>query len=86
MVMKSMEFSVISGQRQLFLDSEGISRIERLTPTMHQPDKVGPVLKADCRSDGDGVHSASAPMWIEDEKVYKLVYETRSYKRKEKRS
>ena len=76
--MKSVGFKVGPGQRQLFLDDVGIARMENLTRTMHRPEKRGVVLKVDQPSDGKGVHTASAPMWIEDKKVYKLVYEVRS--------
>ena len=71
------QFEVPRGQRQLFLDDVGIARMENLERIMHRPVKRGPVLTADRPSDGEGPHSASAPMWVESEKQYKLVYEIR---------
>ena len=71
-------FEVPRRQRQLFLDDVGIARIENLKRTMHRPEKRGPVLIADRPADGEGLQSASAPMWVESEKQYNLVYEIRS--------
>ena len=71
------QFEVPRGQRQLFLDDVGIARMENLERIMHRPVKRGPALTADRPSDGEGPHSASAPMWVESEKQYKLVYEIR---------
>jgi hypothetical protein len=43
-------FQVPAGQRQLFLDDVGIVKIENLTRTMHQPDKLI-VISTDTDSD-----------------------------------
>ncbi|MFH1008257.1 MAG: hypothetical protein V1800_12280 [Candidatus Latescibacterota bacterium] len=67
-------FEVSPGQRQLFLDAFAVSRMERLSRTMHQPEKRGAVLTPDIPSDGTMVQTRSAPMWVPDEGVYKLVY------------
>ena len=65
------------GQRQLFLDDYIVERIEGLTRTMHQPEKRGPVLKAEEPWEGVYIGIFSPPMWIPDEGVFKQVYECR---------
>ena len=40
------QFTVPLGQRQLFLDSHGVARVENLARTMHEPEKKGAVLRA----------------------------------------
>ncbi len=64
-------------QRQLFLDDFIIDRMSGLTRTMHQPDKYGPVLKADHPWEGLYIGVFSPPMWIPDEGVFKQIYECR---------
>ena len=65
------------GRKQLFVDDVAVQEIANLDRTMHRPEKRGPLLKADQPSDGDMVAIASAPMWIEDEGLYKMAYEVR---------
>ena len=65
------------GQSQLFLDDHVVARTTGLVRTMHQPEKRGPVVKAEHPWEGDMASAVSAPMWIPDENVYKLVYEVR---------
>jgi hypothetical protein len=67
-------FSVRLGQRQLFLDDFGIEEITNLSRKMHQPEKQGLILKPDIPSDGEGLQIFSAPMWDQEEDIYKLVY------------
>ena len=62
------------GQRQLFLDDHVVDKVHGLQRVMHSPTKKGAVLKPDTPSDGCLVQSRSAPMWIPDEKVYKMIY------------
>ena len=71
------KFKAPCGQRQLFVDNVGIAGMENLERSTHCPVKRGPVLTADRPSDGQGVHSASAPMWIDSENQYMLLYEIR---------
>ena len=70
-----MEIQV--GRRQLFLDDDCVAESTGLRRTMHQPEKRGPILKPDIPSDGDTIGAVSAPMWIAEEGVYKMVYECR---------
>ena len=71
----------IGSGRQLFLDDFIIKRIDGLTRTMHQPEKRGPVLKAEQPWEGVYIGVFSPPMWIPDEGVFKQVYECRYDKR-----
>jgi len=67
----------IGSRRQLFLDDFIIECIDGLTRTMHQPEKRGPVLKAEEPWEGVYIAVFSPPMWIPDEGVFKQVYECR---------
>lgn len=64
-------FSVPPGQRQLFLDDYGVAKIERLTRTLHQPDKKGAVIRPD-RPWESVLQTRSAPAWDAKEEVFKL--------------
>lgn len=63
-----------AGQKQLFLDDYVVANIANLEHTMHRPEKRGAVIKPDIPSDGDLIQVRSAPMWVPDEQVYKLLY------------
>ncbi len=67
----------IDSHRQLFLDDYLIERIDGLEHTFHQPEKRGPVLKAEKPLEGVYCATFSPPMWIPDEGVFKQVYEYR---------
>ncbi len=43
----SSAFRVAAGQRQLFIDDHGISSIENLKRTLHQPSKKGTIIRPD---------------------------------------
>ena len=62
------------GTKHLFLDDHVVQETSGLLRTMHQPDKRGAVLKPDVPSDGSLIQVRSAPMWVPEEGVYKLVY------------
>ncbi len=62
------------GRKQLFLDDFVVQQISGLRRTMHRPTKRGAVLRPDIPSDGSLVQIRSAPMWVPDEQVYKLIY------------
>jgi len=64
----------IGSRRQLFLDDFIVESIEGLKRTMHQPEKKGPVLRPVGATDGIRVQTASAPVWVPDEGVFKLFY------------
>ena len=66
--------SLQPGQHQLFLDDYLIERMERLKRTMHQPEKKGPVFRPVGATDGIRVQTASAPVWVPEEGVFKLFY------------
>ncbi len=61
------------GQKQLFLDDYVVERMEGVERTMHQPEKRGAVFRPYFKNGGQ-IQTRSAPMWIPDEEVYKLVY------------
>ena len=56
--------------RHLFLDDHCIKEISSLNRTMHQPEKKGAVFK----QLGEAIQIRGAPMWVPEEKIYKMVY------------
>ena len=61
------------GERQLFLDDAGITHLERLTRTAHQPAKKGAVIRTDLDDVGQGsIQIRTAPAWDPTARVYKL--------------
>lgn len=73
-VVLAKPIEMVPGRKQLFLDDFVVQEISGLVRTMHQPTKRGAVLKPDIPSDGSLVQIRSAPMWVPEEKVYKLIY------------
>ena len=71
----------IGSRRQLFLDDFIVERLDGLKPTMHQPEKRGPVLRPVGATDGIRVQTASAPVWVPDEGVFKLFYMAMPYEK-----
>lgn len=64
-----------AGQRQLFLDDHVIESIQKLTRTMHTPEKRGAVLRPDVDADGSRVEVfGTVPMWSPQDGHFKLVY------------
>lgn len=59
------------GDRQLFLDDQGIAKIDGLQRTMHQPKKRGAVIVPD-RPWETVLQTRCAPVWDEQAKRYKL--------------
>ncbi len=57
--------SVPAGQRQLFLDDDGIARMENVKRTLHQPEKKGAVIV--------GTQTRSAPAWDVARQTYLLA-------------
>lgn len=71
--MQSELFNIPVGQRQLFIDDLGIKEINNLVRRMHQPRKLGAVIRPD-RSIGITSHQTrTAPIWDPNEKVYKFL-------------
>ncbi|MBN2295301.1 MAG: hypothetical protein JXM70_22920 [Pirellulales bacterium] len=66
--------AIEKGFKQLFLDDAPIEHQECLTRVMHRPKKHGAVLRPDGKADGTRVQSGSAPVWVPEEKVYKIFY------------
>ena len=61
-----------TGQRQLFLDDQGIKRIENLTRTMHQPEKKGAVVRPTSPSE-TVYQTRCAPAWDPVAKRWKIL-------------
>jgi hypothetical protein len=64
------KFLVPTGQRQLFLDDHGISKIENLQRTMHQPEKRGAVIRSPQPT--KTIQTRTAPTWDEKAQLYKI--------------
>ncbi len=60
------------GQRQLFLDDEGIAQIVQLERTMHQPAKKGAVIRPDVSIGIHAVQICMTPIWHPEKKVWQL--------------
>ena len=67
---RSDVYTIVPGQRQLFLDDEGIETISRLERTLHQPDKKGAVIRSP--DPGSTIQTRSAPVWDPGAKLFKL--------------
>ena len=65
------------GRKQLFLDGYLIEETQNLKSVMHRPTKKGAILLPDRPWEGRFTVTASAPMWVEEEGRYKMVYEAR---------
>jgi len=66
-------FQVVAGQRQLFVDDVGITKIENLERTMHPPHKKGAVIRPDPMRPQGALQIRSAPLWIPDEGIYRFM-------------
>ena len=64
-------FRVPPGERQLFLDDVGISKVNNLKRTMHQPAKKGAVIRPD-RPWETTLQTRCAPAWDPNVKRFKL--------------
>lgn len=62
---------ILQGQRQLFLDDAGTARVERLTRTLHPPDKKGAVIRPDWIRGGHP-EIRTAPIWDPETQRFKL--------------
>lgn len=71
--MNSISFQVPVGQRQLFLDDVGIASLENLDRTMHQPRKLGAVIRPDPSIGISSHQTRTAPVWDPDEQVFKFL-------------
>lgn len=62
-------FEVPVGERQLFLDLEGVSSYENVEHTLHSPHKKGPVIEPE----GPGsVQTRCAPAWVPEDRCHKI--------------
>ena len=65
-------FKVTTGERQLFLDDFGIETIQDLDRTMHQPSKMGAVIRPNKFIGEEAVQTRGVPAWDPTEKLFKL--------------
>ncbi|MHC4880423.1 MAG: hypothetical protein ACYTGL_28570, partial [Planctomycetota bacterium] len=61
-------------RKTLFLDDHHIAEMTGLKRVMHRPVKKGPVFLPRGETDGIRVQTASAPVWVPEENVFKLFY------------
>ncbi len=66
--------SVPRENKRLFLDDYHVAEITGLTRLMHRPEKRGLVFAPHGATDGIRVQTASAPVWVPEENVFKLFY------------
>jgi len=64
-------FRVPPGERQLFLDDVGISKVDNLRRTMHQPAKRGAVIIPD-QTWETTLQTRCSPVWDDERGVYKI--------------
>ena len=70
---EKISFHVPAGQRQLFLDDEGIENLKNLKRTMGLPEKKGAVIEADLPWERF-IQTWSTPEWVPEDKCFKLFY------------
>ena len=68
----SIPYRIPPGQRQLFLDDGGIEQLDKLTKTLHQPDKKGAVIRSPNPS--QTIQTRSAPIWDQQAECFKRPY------------
>jgi len=71
--MSSLSYQIPVGQRQLFFDDVDIAARNNLTRTMHQPRKLGAVIRPDPSIGISSHQTRTAPVWDPNEKAYKLL-------------
>jgi hypothetical protein len=64
------ELRIATGQRQLFLDDEGVAATDKLHRTMHPPQKRGAVIRSPRPQ--RTLQTRTAPVWDPQAEVYKL--------------
>jgi len=60
--------------KKLFLDDHHVAGMSGLRRVMHKPEKKGPVFLPRGKTDGIRVQTSSAPVWVPEERVFKLFY------------
>ncbi|MBC8291429.1 MAG: hypothetical protein H8E37_14100 [Planctomycetes bacterium] len=68
------ETSSPRAHKTLFLDDHHIAEMTGLKRVMHRPVKKGAVFLPRGETDGIRVQTASAPVWVPEENVFKLFY------------
>ena len=60
--------------KQLFLDDHAVESMEGVKRVLHQPEKQGPVLRADVQGGQNAVQSRNAPQWNSEKGVWEWFY------------
>ncbi len=68
---EQVRFEIPVGQRQLFLDGQGIAELTKLTRSMRQPVKKGAVIEPDQPWESS-LQTRCAPVWDQKQKRYKI--------------
>ena len=63
-----------TAHRQLFLDDHAIEYTDGVERVLHQPDKQGPVLRADLDRGQYAVQSRNAPQWNAEKGIWEWFY------------
>ena len=61
--------------KQLFLDDHAIASMSNVHRTLHQPDRYGPILKADRSREQVYVQSGNAPQWSSEKEIWEWWYD-----------
>jgi hypothetical protein len=62
------------GHRLLFIDPSVLQGATGITLKMHQPDKVGALIRPDLPWEGNEIQIRSAPIWSDQEHLWKIWY------------
>jgi hypothetical protein len=61
--------------KQLFLDDHAIASMSNVNRTLHQPDRYGPILRADRSCEQVYVQSGNAPQWNSEKEIWEWWYD-----------
>lgn len=65
--------TIETGERQLFVDDHIVGEIVHLRRTLHQPLKMGAVIRPDFLRNVPSVYTRSAPVWDPQSELYKFA-------------
>jgi hypothetical protein len=66
--------ALTKGHKLLFIDPSALQEATAVTWKVHQPHKVGAVMRPDLPWEGNSIQIRSAPIWSAEEHVWKLWY------------
>lgn len=62
------------GRKQLFVDASALEKVDGLSWQLHQPKKVGAVIRVDQPWEGRSIQIRSAPVWSIEDGAWKIWY------------